>query len=82
MIALVLGNASQYWYLLKNHDAGRKNILESSSYWSFLSESFSPQFFDMFFAQFFNLPYFPVFVFSKYWIVNELDIFGSGSFHE
>ena len=35
------------------------------------------QFFDIFFAQFFNLPYFPVF-FSKYWNVGELDIFSFG----
>ena len=34
-----------------------------------------------FFAQFLNLPYFPVF-FSKYWNVNELGIFGYGKFHE
>ena len=41
------------------------------------------QIFDIFFAQLiFNLPYFPVF-FSKYWNVNELDIFGPpGEFHE
>ena len=39
------------------------------------------QIFDIFLAQFFNLPYFPVF-FSKYWNVNELDIFVSGEFHE
>ena len=38
-----------------------------------IGELFS-QFFDIFFALFFNLPYFPVF-FSKYWNVNELDIF-------
>ena len=44
-----------------------------------IGELFS-QFFDIFFAQFFNLPYFPVF--SKYWNVNELDIFASGEFHE
>ena len=36
--------------------------------------------FDIFFAQFFDLPYFPFF--SKYWNVNELDIFASGEFHE
>ena len=46
----------------------------------FLSESFL---FDIYFAQYLNLPYFPVFFFfSKYWNVNELDIFGSGEFHE
>ena len=37
--------------------------------------------FDIFFAQLFNLPYFPVF-FSKYWNVNELDVLGSGEFNE
>ena len=46
---------------------------------SFLSKSFFPKFFKTNFAQFFNLPYFPVF-FPKY--CNELDIFGSGEFHE
>ena len=45
-----------------------------------IGELFS-QFFDIFFAQFFNLPYFPD-LFSKYWNVNELDIFRSGEFHE
>ena len=50
---------------------------------SFLSESFfSKLIVDIIFAQFFNLPhYFPVF-FSKYWNVNEVDIFASGEFHE
>ena len=33
-------------------------------------------------AQFFNLPFFPVFFPSKYWKLNELDIFASGEFHE
>ena len=40
------------------------------------------QFFDIFFAQFFNLPYFFLFFFFKYWNVNGLDIFGSGEFPE
>ena len=48
---------------------------------SFLWESFFPQIFDIFFAEFFDLPYFPVFFF-KYWNVNEIDIFGAGEFHE
>ena len=39
------------------------------------------QIYDIYFAQFFNLPYFPVF-FSNYWNVNNLDIFGSGEVHE
>ena len=39
------------------------------------------QTFDICLAQFFNLSYSPVF-FSKYWNVNELDIFGSREFHE
>ena len=50
--------------------------------WSFLyRKAFCPNF-RHFFKQFFSLPYFPVF-FSKYWKVNELDIFASsGEFHE
>ena len=39
------------------------------------------QIFDIFFAQFFNLPYFPVFS-PKYWNVNEFDMLRSGEFHE
>ena len=45
-----------------------------------IGELFS-QVFDIIFAQFFNLPYFPVFFFFKYWNVNELDFFASGEFH-
>ena len=36
--------------------------------------------FDIFFAQFFNLPYFPD-IFSKYVKFNELDFLASGEFH-
>ena len=47
-----------------------------------IGELFFSQISDIFSAQFFNLPNFPVFLFPKYWDVNELDIFGSGEFYE
>ena len=46
-----------------------------------LIEELFSQFFDIFFAQFFNLPYFPDF-FPKCVKFNELDFFASGEFHE
>ena len=46
----------------------------------FIGELFL-QVFDIFFAQFFNLPYFRVF-FSECVKFIELDVFASGEFHE
>ena len=48
---------------------------------SFLSDSFPPKKFDIYFAQFFNLPHFLI-LFSKCVRFNELDFSDSGEFHE